>query len=307
MPSFTTTELLQDIKQKAFVPTSQVTFTDSQLLTMADDELRMRLMPLILGVREDYYLTYYDYTIAGSQNNYDVPTRALGGKIKDIFNIVNTQVFPIPFLPLHLQSQDYIPAPRNLYFSFQDNQVVLYNPSQQSQTGTLRLYYYRRPGNLVLAEQGGQITNIDTINNQITVDSAPTTFTVGTLIDIQNPNPHFQYRGLDMQILAVSSNTLTFTSLPSGLQVGDWVTLAGESVVVQVPVEFQALLAHYVSAHILESLGALEEVAIAEKSIKSAEEALVRLISPRADAVAKKIVAIRGVLPGVRRGPYYYY
>lgn len=305
MPSYTTTELLADIKQKAFVPTSQVTFTDEQLLALADDEFRTRMLPLILGVREDYYLTHSDIAVTSSLS-YDIPTRSLGGKVKDVFNIVNTQVFAVPFLPLHLQAQGYLPAPRSLYFNFQDNQIVLYSPSQQTQTGTLRLYYYRRPGNLVLEASGAQIVNIDILNNQVTVDSLPTTFTVGTSVDFQNPQPHFQYRDLDQVITAISSNTLTFASLPTNLVVGDWVTLANESVVVQAPVEFHSLLSYYVASHILESLGATDEAEVINKSIRLTEESLVRLISPRADGVNKKIISSSGVLLGGRRGPYYY-
>ena len=81
---FTSTGLIAQIKRRALIPTSQNLFTDSDLIAMLNEELQNRVIPYILSVREDYFLTYDEYTQNGSTTEIDIPTNAIGNKINQV-------------------------------------------------------------------------------------------------------------------------------------------------------------------------------------------------------------------------------
>ena len=70
---FTSTGLIAQLKRRALVPTSQNLFTNSDLIAMLNEELQNRIVPYVLAVREDYFLTYKEYVQDGSMTELDIP------------------------------------------------------------------------------------------------------------------------------------------------------------------------------------------------------------------------------------------
>ena len=56
-----TGDLIRSIKRRAFIPNSQETFTDEDLLEMATEEVNIGLVPLIQRMHEEHlvYLPLY--------------------------------------------------------------------------------------------------------------------------------------------------------------------------------------------------------------------------------------------------------
>lgn len=305
MSTYTTTDLLNDIKSKLFVPVSQSTFTDAELISLANGEYRTRLIPLIMRAREGFYLTSQDVLITQVAQAIKIPPRAIGNGLNDIFNVIGSQVFNVPYLPLHQQVTSFLPAPKSVYYYTQNDSIILYSPTQVTPTGSIRMFYYQRPGDLVLTTGAMQVTSIDVPTNTVTVSLVPSTFLVGTLCDFQQQGSPFSFLAIDQAITAIVGNQVTYASLPTDLVVGDWVTMANESVVPQAPQEFFQLLSQYAVSTIATSLGDAAAIAQAEEAIPRMEKALLGVINPRVENTPKKVITNTGPLIGTRQWPRY--
>src|SRR5690606_8653031 len=99
--------------------------------------------------------------------------------------------------------------------------------------------------------------------------------------------------GIDQTITGISGTTIEFSSLPDELAVGDYVCLAGESPVPQIPVEFHALLAQEVVVKVLEALG--KSTKDAKDDLKTLKENLPNLITPRVQGESRRVVNRRPI------------
>lgn len=302
MATYDTSELIATIKTKALVPTNQSTFTNAQILKIADEELQMGIVPLIKEAREEYFVTYEDYTLVTGQKEYQIPSRAVGSTLSDII-IIDTQGNSMYSVPLLEASQ--VPD-RNDPFGFntgiiaylQANNVVL-NPAPDSFVGGyLRLKYVERRNNLVETSAAGRIDAINTSLNQVTLGNVPSTFNTQQIYDFVKAKPGFDNLDTDVAVTGISGSVFTFSSLPSNLSVGDYLCLAGESPVPQIPVEFHMVLAQRVIVRMLEALGDTNGVQIARSQLESLQRSALKLITPRVMGEAKKIVNTNGPLNG---------
>jgi hypothetical protein len=147
---------------------------------------------------------------------------------------------------------------------------------------TLRMKYFARPNSLVLSTAAGQITSIDTINFQVVVSSLPSTFTTGVLCDfVQGQNP-YDLMDYDSAIVGVSGTTITFASLPTGLAVGDWVTLAQQAPVAMVPEEMHPVL---IQSALVAALASKKDKAVdfEAKVLERVKEDAIRMLDPRVE------------------------
>lgn len=298
--AFTTTELLRSIKVKGQIPTSQNTFSATDMLGLADDEIRQGLVPLIMGVRESYFQTYEDVTVEDGTDRYAIPERAIGEKLKEV-QLIDAQgnVTDLRLVPVETLDQ-FGTTGMPIGFYFEGSDVVLVPSPVGASAYSLRMHYYRRPNSLVAVTAVGTITDIDTVTKEVTISSTPSTFTTARSYDLIKAKPGFKTLAQDQEISAVGSNILTFSeSLPDGLAVGDFVALATESPVPQIPADFHPVLALRVATTILRSLGHDKEADSKQKELNKIEEAVLALISPRVDGEPKIIKSTQGVLnPG---------
>lgn len=301
--NYTTTELLADIKRKAFVPISQITFSDPALLDMADEELQIAMVPLIMSAREEYFVTYIDYNIDGSQRGYDIPERAIGAKLRQVTVLINPETdnsVNERRLP-EINAED---SPWNNNFNnflslqaffLRDNQVIL-SPTASSFAGQImRMYYFRRPSKLIQTSECSQITSITT--NTAIVNIVPTRFgsggTVSITVDVVKAKPPFKILTMDLDItIDTTTNTATFPADLStyGIVEGDYICLQGESPIALIPVELQSLLAQRVAVKILASLGDDKNFQIATNRLQDMQQKALELISNRVEGSNRKVV-----------------
>lgn len=293
--AYTTADLIEAVKSIASIPTSQNLFQTADFLRFANHEMQIQLVPLVMSTREEYFVADHDVAVTANKATYTIPSRAIGGKLRDIQFIDGDTIESLPRLnPDDVTSTKY----GRSGFYLQGSSVVL-SPSPQRET-TLRLKHFRRPNRLVDVTATGKIVSIDRPNNQITVGSAPSTFGTNVLVDFIKGEPSFECVSIDAPITGVSGTTLTFASIPADLAVGDHVALAGESPIPQIPIELHPMLAQMVAVKCLlaQKHSAKSEI---EKLAEMKQSALL-MLSPRVDGEPQKITNRSGLLGRIRRG-----
>lgn len=303
--NYTTTELLADIKRKAFIPISQTTFSDADLLDMADEELQIGVVPLIMSTREEYFVTYFEYEVQGDTNEFAIPPRAIGAKLRNITVVVNNSSgqdgTPNEVsLPQIDADQSAFNNNYNNYLAIQafylrNNEVKL-SPSANVFSGQiLRLYYFNRPNKLIEVSECSQITAI--AGNVCTVNVIPADFGTGSLYtitsDVVKSRQGFKNLAEDIELTVnTTDSTITFPVDPNDLNitVGDYICLAGDTPVPQIPVELHTLLAQRTAVKVLESLGDEKNFALASKKLAEMQKSILGMISNRVEGASRKVV-----------------
>lgn len=314
--AYLTTDLASAVERRAAIPTSQATFTPADLYALGDEEIRSKLIPLICRNIEDFYTQFKDLPLIANQAAYQIPSRAIAGALRDV-QIVQTN-----------DTESRTPlerlAPEDLYssvggnfrftikkngFYLQGNQVVIY-PMPTLTSNLLRLSFYCRPNMLVDPTSCGQVLSIATTNvaNDTIVFSTtlpdPMLTTVGGALpplDFISAQPHFDWWSQDqvpssVATTTVSNDTLVFSAAVStNLAIGDYVCLAGQSCVVQVPVELQPLLTQYVVVRVLSAQADQQALQAAIAELTKLEENAILLIAPRVVGKAKRATNTRGI------------
>jgi hypothetical protein len=95
----------------------------------------------------------------------------------------------------------------------------------------------------------------------------------------------------------VSGTTLTLSTsdLPSRLAVGDWISLAGETPIPQIPDELRPVLAQATAVGVNEAMN-LPGLDSARKTLDEMLKAVSLLLTPRVTGAQKKVVQRNGWL-----------
>lgn len=288
--AYTTTEMLDAIKVRAAMPTSQNTYTSARILAIADDELRSYFIPLIMKAREYYYA--YDVTTAlNATGVYDIHTRAIGAKLVNAYLLSGTTKRNLVWLSEE-EMTDTDQPPRGGPGIFLKRSQVHLKPASTGDTSIVQTILLR-PGDLVLTSAAAQITAIDTGTKTLTfaASTIPTTWTTANLFDLVQATPHFDTLSIDQVATSVTSTTIVMSSaLSSRLVVGDWVSLAGQTPIVQIPVELQSLHVTKCAATILRAQGSKDSADRAEREVREMEKNVWPIYTNRIQDEGKKIV-----------------
>jgi len=186
-PWMTSAELIEAVKRKIAVPLNQRTFTETDILSFANEELMISQVPDILQYHEEYFVYSEDVELQSNVERYPIPERAMGMKLRDIFYVDNNgNLFEMtrinPDDKSYWQRESSTINLMQKYY-IENNDVVLapFNISQP--TGSLRFTYFLRPNQLVLNERAAIseafVKNV-TVNNANLV--AGNTLTIGNLV-----------------------------------------------------------------------------------------------------------------------------
>lgn len=288
--------LIANVKRRAMTPTSQGLYENTDFCALLTDEMQSYIVPLIIGVKEDYFLNYKDYAIDGETKSFEIPDRAIGETLEGVefFNSgSNTHGNP------SRQDMLGLGSPLNFvdcggYF-IRDNHVV-FNEAPTNTQDVLRMHFPRRPSNIVPTNQAGRVTGIDTVTKTVSLSYAPTTWTTSTLFDFIRGKGGFTTLGDDKSVTAINGFDLTFTDdLPAGLAIGDWVSENGESPVAQIPYEAHHLLCQAVAIKLQEGMSDANMIKFAEEKLKKLETAFLKVIKSRVATQPKKIVNRKGI------------
>lgn len=295
-------DLIRSIKRRAMIPTNQRTFTDADFLEMINEELNDGLLPHVLQVHEEFYVTYEDQAIQSDVERYPIPYRATGNKLRDVAYVDQVgQHFELGQITVDEISDFqrlYTTTNKNVFY-IQNTDIVLPN-NLYAGLGFLRSYYYIRPNTLVLETETGQIQSIDRVSGTIVLDNVPDSFTNLQEMDFiaqRSPSKIISFDKTPTSVNQVTKSIVFNPSdIPSDLIIGDYICLKEETPVPQLPVELHALLAQRVAVHCLEALGDTQGLANAQRKLQEMEVNTLKLIDSRVDGAPQKINQRNGTL-----------
>ena len=289
MSAYTTAKFLAAVERRSFAPENQTTFDTTDILAIADEVIKSKILPAILKPREEFYATYKDYSITEDQAAYEIPVRAVGMLAREVVVVRDSKITPLARTELDriTSTQSTGNAPESFYFRGSD---LVLHPIPGSTQDTLRVYYYIRPGELVEAADTAVISAINTTTNVVTVNTIPSTWATGNTFDFIRKNGAHDYRGVDYTSTLVSGTDITFSSLPTGLVVGDYLALEGESSLVQIPPDFQPALVTLTAAVLIKSQNQTNGDKLEKEGMELLVEAQ-KMVTPRAIGEDQVIVA----------------
>lgn len=293
--NYTTTSLLDNTRTNCLTPEADALFTDTRLLSILTFEQMTTLVPQIMKVQEEYFVHVYDILLSSSTTGrYPMPDRAVGKKLRDVALVDSngneqyiTRMNPadVKFLNPSVTAQSqWVNG-----FYLENNSVVLFAGVPVQYT-YIRYRYYRRPNNLVAVGDAAQISVIDTLTKTLTCSSVPGDWVVGDTVDFISQHPSFDSLQDDATITGINNSDVTFAALPTGLEVGDWISLSGTTPIPQLPYEAHPVLGQLGACKALEAMGDAN-VEMAWARYKQMSSDFYTSITPRTDSPAQKIVS----------------
>jgi len=295
---------LSRLKQRITVPSNQVLLTDAQMLGMADDVTKERLVPLILSCNQNFFV-FEPEEITGVENQeaYSIPYRSIGRGLRDLKirwggeeNGLSNMTM-IALEDAHQYGQgDVVSSPLGFYFRG-DKIVVVPKPA----TGgfTLFAYYNMQPNDLCESSDACLVESIST--NVVTCTSVAATFDAGVEIDFIKGKAGCSTLDFDVAIDNVAGNQITFASaetIPSDLTAGDYISLAKTTPVVQLPDEAVPLLECWTAERICYAIGDFDGAQVLATRATEIAANLRMVLSPRIEGAQTKIINRNGLLRG---------
>lgn len=308
----TSSSLIDTVKREGLIPASQNTFTDADFLAIANQEIRIGLVPSILQYHQEYYARdSAPVAIVSNQSNYPVPYRAVGGKLREVFyqdisgNLRAMSRISPDDRPYYQQTNF---QNRFIYFFMEGNDVVIVPPVGVSPVGSLVFSYYFRPNELVDESRVSTITSISVgaSTTVYTVDSIPQNltpfiqngvsiagFTTSAKLDILQSRPGHKTISFDISPTAIDTTnkmiTFTNTDIDTGVVVGDYIAFAGECIIPQIPADLHDVLSHRVVMRCLQALGDAQGYGIAQTKLQEMEKNTGTLVDNRIEGSPVKI------------------
>jgi len=280
------------------MPSVQALFSDSDLVNIMDFEMSSKILPLIDNQAEEYFIVRGDIPYDQSIREYPLPVRATADKLRSVsfvdssYNEIRIPRLRPEDVMSNVNATGLAINPALWGFYLQDDRVILYLGSYTGSSQAykfLRLRFVRMPSTLVQEAACGQITAV--AGNIITVNSVPSTFTTTATYDIVSNSPQmFVSKGDDLTVTSIIGNVMTFTVTPPepkgipGPQIGDWVCLAMQSPIPQIPFKpgFQLLL-QLSASKCLEIHGDTQGFNVAMSQAADMKNYFISVITPRVD------------------------
>jgi hypothetical protein len=299
---YITDNLLPTLRLLPLMPAVQALFTDDNLLTIMTFEMNSKIVPLIDNQTEEYFVNYYDIPFDASVNTYTIPPRATAAKLRAVsFVDPNNNEIRLPRLRPedimgNINSNGFAINPSLWGFYLKNNKVMLYLGSFNGPSTSykfVRMRYIRQPNRLVLSTACGQVVSI--AGDAITVNAVPSAFTTADVYDLIPNTPQTFDSLLDGgAIVSIIGSVITFAAgtVPATLQKGDWVCLAGQSPIPQIPYNpgFELLL-QLSAAKCLEIHGDTSGFNLAMSQASDMKNYFISLLTPRVDGNVIKLTS----------------
>jgi hypothetical protein len=305
---YTTTELVNSVKRRITVPTSQNFFLPDNIVAYANDEMFATVVNSIVSVQEEYFVTSVDTPVVTGTTEYRIPSRAAGGMLRDIVMVdVNGNEVAVPRIaPEVVKSPIFSKNSGPLSgVLVKDDKIVLIPDSSPFSTFSIRFKYMRRPNNLVITSKAGKITTVNQGANQVTLQSVPSFFTTSMTYDIIRGTPIFTSSGDDLVVTNISGNTITFAALPAGVTVGSYLSEAGTSPIPQIPYEAHHPLAQLTAATMLDATGDKKNAEVIYGKGKDMLDGFLKLVTPRVEGTGSKVNNRNGIFSQVGRTGFF--
>lgn len=202
-PWLTSDDLIETVKRKISFPVSQNTFSDTDILAFANEEMFISQVPSIMVYHEEYFVTTTGVPLQPNQSIYTIPNRAIGLRLRDVFwgdgAILPGAPYGNLFEMTRVNPDDAAFFQRNIganaaihKFYIQGNTIRLLPTVTSNPTGFIVFMYFLRPNQLVQNNRAATITNFTqniTVNNSFINDND--TITIGNFYQQSITIPNF--------------------------------------------------------------------------------------------------------------------
>lgn len=297
----TSAALLSSVRRTGMIPDSVVTASqDTDLLAHATEEIQSRLVPLIMSVREEFYVQTKDITIAANSSKYQIPSKAIGGKLRDVLLVVSGQLVNLVRMePEELPNLSSTSNGQPSAFYMEGAHVVLY-PTPNA-AGTLRLKYFARPGSLVTSS-GALLSTAVSVNTTTQRATFTVTGSAAASYDIISASAPYPLMISDSTHVSFDGTTqvVSFTGEAQFFSQSQacYLAAANTSPVCQIPDELTNALIQLTTARYLESIGDKQGAAACEDRARLLEQKALQMLTPRIDGEPRRVTG--GVLFGRR-------
>jgi hypothetical protein len=296
-----TEDLLESVKLRGFIPVSQSTFTNARLLQILNEKLSDEIVPAIMSIRENFFLTYERRALTASQSRYALPERAAGTSIKTVWYVDSSG--NRMRVPSRTDARDLregaIGTGEPEEFMMMGDEIQVF-PTPASSSGYLEFWYYRRPSRLALTSSCAKITAVNTAAGvtTFTVDTDLTaSLSVGSTVDFLAGKSPFLSWADDVAITAITTTTIAvsasaISSEASAVEprVNDYICPAGYANFPQIPAEMHPILAQSAAVYAIQSLGDMEKLAAASQTLDRMLKNGFKLIANRVESEPEQVI-----------------
>jgi hypothetical protein len=285
-----TTHLLNQVKIKATLPEGR--YTDAEILDVTYDVLLGQMVPLILSLKEEYYVRSESQNITINTSSYSVPYRAYGLALREVKRISSTSITDLYRIDPTDVTSTQTGTPSSFYLEGQD--VVLY-PAPSSTVDILKLSYFITPSKPVQTTEVTAITAINTATGIITATPV-STWTASNIFDLVSRRNGYKCLAIDISASVVGASSITFSAsdLPSSLAVGDFICLSAEAPFLQIPDSGFGLMVQMIANELLEDLGDMEALQVGQGKAEQLKASFIMSLSTRVLGAPKRS-RIRGI------------
>lgn len=295
----TVDSFLAGLKRRITVPANQILLEDTDILEMGDDCVKESIVPLLLGVNQNYFAVSVDVPLVANQAEYEIPERAMGRALRDIKLVNNSDSSQVSDLNLIALEDAHLFAktgkPSGFYF-FGD--LVVLVPSPVSADYSLMMIHNQAPSKMAATTSAAKVVSVS--GTSVVCSGSGSGLLTGVAVDFVRGKSGCRTMGIDKVITSVAGSTYDFalTDIPAGLQAGDYIVLAGYTPVLQIPDEAVPYLEATLAERVCVAIGDFEGAKVMSDRMPQIMKNLAKILSPRVEGESTKIVNRGGLLRG---------
>ncbi len=308
--TFNTTALLAQIRKQARLADDDTEATDAILLESATQILQSKYAPAVRAVRSDYYVIPKRIALEAGRPSYNIPHRAVTSSVRRVRLLDSTgrelPMAQVPFEDIVASVQGPCPS----VYAILDDRIAV-SPVPNAAAYSLEIVFEYRPAQLVLTSAAYPITVGAAYDSDTHVlgFSGPPGLALNTVVDVVRATAPFSSPIIDGVVADRGFGNAVYEitpfcgeHAPLGIAVGDYMCLAGESPVPQIPAELHPILAKHTAADWLLPIDPAGAVAIQSEADRDMERAL-KAMAPRKQGVQQRMrPRVRSVMTSGQRG-----
>ena len=299
---YLTEDLVEQIKENTSTEFAQSRFSQSTIIDLCNQESIKRIRPIISNLQKEFFVISTKTTLAAGDKHVRLPKRASGRGLREIYITIGTDRYNLVQITREQATMEEVTEqgmPRSFYF--EADSIVFTQPVDQEMT--LNLILEISPGKLVESTEVTTISSVDFDTGVVTVAGTPTGY--GTAVEYD----FIQQLGYGNAVLSVGTTpvsvlgtTYTFTpaELPQTLKAGDYITLAGNTPVPNMPDEAVVALIHAVSCRVSRLRSDMNSVKAETQELENAILYLQQALSDRIEGQRPVVHANATLLRGAR-------
>jgi hypothetical protein len=299
---YVTENLVEQIKDNTSTEFAQGRFSRDTVINLCNQETIKRIRPIVSDLQAEFFVVNKSVALAQGDQKIRLPKRAAARGLRDLYLLVGTDRYPLDQMTREssiLTETTGQGIPMGFYFDA--DAITLDCPV--SQACTLVLLLEVSPGSLVLSSAVTTVTSVDFTSGVVTVAGTPSGYGGTVEYDfVQQLGFGNAALAVGVTPLTVVGTTYTFTAseLPTTLRVGDYLTLAGQTPVPNMPDEAVVTLIHAVSCRIFKMRGDTTMLGAEQAELTNSIIYLERALSDRAEGARTTLVPSSSLLRSSR-------